>query len=166
MLQEQQQQQQNNSENNGEKSSFSIVDVGSRLGIVPVAIQRYLTSRQQQHQPFSSSSVFGQHEQQEENNNKMNQNSIHAVELDKEYCSIQQKLFSWRNKRTSISNREQVPKIHLHNEDISSEKGISLLENANFVIMNNVFEFFASECEIELGLWEKTLHALKETPWG
>ena len=25
----------------------------------------------------------------------------------------------------------------------------------------NVFEFFAKECEIELGLWEKTLHALK-----
>lgn len=108
-----------------QQPQFVAVDVGSRLGIVPLAMSQWLLSH-----------------------NKHGNIAVHGVEMDSDYCSIQRRLL---NCKILKRKKNVLSRILVTETDVTAKQGTDLLSKANFVVMNNVFEFFSQQQQRQQG---------------
>lgn len=119
------------------RAGMTICDVGSRLGIV-----------------LASAAMLGQSNRRSNNAAKENPNGLQfqritGIEINQQFCSVQQQLMQ----KLGLAGNASVKCI-----DALSAEGLAEIRGHDVVILHNVFEWFAAEDD-QLAVWKQ----LRET---
>ncbi|XP_036307636.1 uncharacterized protein LOC118726663 isoform X1 [Pipistrellus kuhlii] len=120
-----------------------LVDVGSRLGSVLYGVKSSLRTYSAFGKYFPANNSFACH-------HPSSALQLYGVELNGDFCQLQEMII----KKYQFTDRIKV----LH-ADICTQD--SLLQNADVVIMNNVFEYFLDEAE-QARAWECISHNVRK----
>ncbi|SCU65265.1 uncharacterized protein TEOVI_000805400 [Trypanosoma equiperdum] len=103
-----------------------VVEVGSRLGIVPMSC--YFASEQQR---------------------LLNTRRVTAIELDKELVALQQEVFQ------KFAKGPTAVHLNLVHSDCFEGEGLEALRSADIIILHNIFEYFTASAEEHLRSWKR-----------